>query len=473
MSPPRLTLEHRRWAARWEASIADRVRARSAFSPSAQQHFREPFSDDEVERYRRDVIAVRPPRWQAALRAASEAFALRSDTRLVVAIPVFALERTVERSLSSYLHSTQDLSLTEFLLFVNASEAQCSPEVFRTRLSGIRGAVRRVAARAGGALRAHVIAHHAARKRPMGAVRALMHDAIVEAGLRCNNPEITVLFNDCDQLAVAPGTLARTREAFAAEPHLDLVCMPISHGYEPDGTSHLAAKVLAPELLLGVRFNHAAWLATRFDQSPLEWLLESDGGSFAVRLASLCALGGFDVERAQGEDNDIALKIKALRRVAERALESDGAAPPHLAFDAASLVVSDPRRVLNAIVNGRTANEAWRWRPFAEHEGCRFSVPRLLQRYARAEALLQSSHLAALNPLAPSDFVLSRVLRNLFRAPFRNPLVRTEVGYRQVGSRFGVEFQRIVVDAGGGVRELAIDLRRSTLFELLRAWATQ
>lgn len=465
--------EHVSRAIEWEQRIAAGIRARSTFAPTARSGFDRALSAaQEVEWYHRRVLGGRPPAARRIVQELAEGVTLRLDTRLVVAIPVFAREQHVERSLATYLDSAQDLSATTFLLFVNAWSQTCSPTDFTRHVSRIRRALQRIAVRSQHELCGHVIALHSKHRLTMGAIRATMHDVLVEAAIRSGHGEFVVLFNDADQLAIAPSTFARVKATFSAEALVDLVCMPVSHGYDAEGTSFLGDQPLAPELLLGVRYNHCAWLTTKFDQAPLEWLLESDGGAFAVRLASLCAVGGFDGERAQGEDNAIALKVKAFRRIADRPDAMSRPPPPYLQFDADSGVVSDPRRLLNAIVHGQTANHAWRWQPFAENLGTSFSVRRLLRQYSRRAELLQASDLRGIDCREPPALLLSRVLFNIFRPPFRNPLVRTSEGYRQVANRFGLRIERIAVDDDGRIRELAIDVARSPIFELLQDWAS-
>jgi hypothetical protein len=405
----------------------------------------------EAAWYHERVHAQRPPRDRRFIERLADEVSLDAGTRSVSVVPVFAREESLRPLLA------EAPAGHHYLLLVNAAQEQLSAAAFAVERSRLRAQVATLQA-ARPSLRVSFLARHFAARVPVKRIRGLMTDALVLAAARARLDDPIVLFQDADQLAAAPGHQARLRSHLARAPRLDFVAAPVCFGLAPDGRSYLAHETKLPELFLGNRALLAAAAARRAGEGVPPHFI-SQGANLAFRLASLCAGGGLDY--GLWEDAQIGWWTAAMRLGAGRPRYQAA----HHRFDEQPYVVTDPRRVLRAILRGQSPEHAWTWEP---HERAPV-VPNpttQLASYRRDRGLLQ---LSDLRRAQAGDERAQRKLHQRVLFHFLAPLSSQTVDWvKALAARFGLAFDGL---QNGGAKIRGVRWDQSAIIDDLQRWA--
>ena len=171
------------------------------------------------------------------------------------------------------------------------------------------------------------------------------------------------------------------------DPTRDCVIGPIYWGgYGPHG-ENLLHRQLMPELYVGDLYLQ------KVDRMIYEGNfglrdLHTSGPNSALRLAAVCAAGGYDYQLSFREEVELGERIKIIRTGSQPTQFLIG---DHFFFSPKAWVATSPRRAILAVLNRKVLVE--QWDDFDDHIGSDLSIQELQTKYTLDSSLLQDEDL--------------------------------------------------------------------------------
>lgn len=250
-----------------------------------------------------------------------------------------------------------------------------------------------------GSQRIFILSHLFESTPTIGRIRGVMTDGVISSQIGATGYSPTILFNDADTLDVAPDYFEQMSRLGAE--NVRFASGPVWYGFP--GPAHMDRQGYKfPELFLFNVTQAAILRLARQGKINFEKRIWPEGANFLVNAAFYCAVGGFDYERSSGEDDALG---RALHRFNPNALSASEISPDtifrmdpvfHDSFLDDAWIVTDPRRVLAAISNGKLGVEAWTEIPFSQNFGANISLLEAQRQYEGDPKLLQCSALGDL-----------------------------------------------------------------------------
>jgi hypothetical protein len=395
----------------------------------------------------------------------------------IIAVPVHVAERTLGRYLETLIPAFRSEPFNICVL-VNATQDQCSEAEFSESCEYNREVARTWNLR----MRReyiNVLGVHLSGPTLMGRVRRILTDSVVAYSLSKGIADPVILCNDVDQADTSKTYLSDILSSFRAKERPVFVAAPVGYGYIGDLSLGLPSRVDLPELYLFNKIQDAINHCTRkglIGNGPRIW---PEGANMAFSAAAYCDAGGFDPDRPSGEDDEMGRSLHSLAsseplRPECRPRDTIGWRAEK--FVESAWIVTDPRRILCAILAGRTGMEAWAWQRFGEHLGAKMDTPTMAQKCADAPHLLGKQHLEKLVPHRRDDvweFVTDRVGWNFFRSIIFDFRTRNFSQLIKVAETFGLEVTDGMLDGESGDFHATIDWDRSRILEdLIRVFGS-
>ncbi|MBX9690491.1 MAG: hypothetical protein K2X27_27495 [Candidatus Obscuribacterales bacterium] len=295
-----------------------------------------------------------------------------------VIIPCHIKESGLKESLLAYKDAALDPS-TEIIVFINASESSSDQEfqeLAAKRILDIEAAMHDLAA-----LKVQVLSHHFRSKRNQSRIRGVVTDALIKQCLETGIEDPILISNDADALAYAPNYLKEIRESFRNNELLDFASGPIFwSGCDSQARIRYRPEIPLPEVFLSDFFGQFG------DEIYREYgHIYTTGCNSAFRLASVCAINGYDFSYEPSFDVEIGVRLKEMRQAAAE----DSAGFSQFLYKCS--LSTNPRRAFYAQL--KNIPYGMQFDNFATVLGAELSILECIEAYQNSKEFLQIDEL--------------------------------------------------------------------------------
>jgi len=357
-----------------------------------------------------------------------------------------------ERLFARYLDGICPLpDAVNVCVLVNATPEQCAERTFEEGCDYAR----RVAKKYNDACGRECVSVLAARMDgsvSMGRVRRILMDAVIAYSLQNGIVDPALICNDIDQIRASPTYVSDLSKRLSRPMRPTLVAGRVGYGYIGNSPIGLPRGTVSPELYVFNRIQDAINACTRTGAIGREPKVWPEGANMAFSAMAYCCAGGFDPRRQSGEDDALGHDFHDLATMSEikgsaGACGDQAWQPPE--FVNSAWIITDPRRVLAAMLDGRTGIEAWAWRPFVNTPGHASNTALLLRLCEAAPHLISSRHLDRFAPTRRDDvweFITSRLAWHFFRSVLFDGRARDSKELNAVADAFGLSLTDVVLN---------------------------
>jgi hypothetical protein len=397
----------------------------------------------EAEEFFERWKSFRSVRYRRLVCTLASRLDLDPRTELIVAMPVHVLERGLEQALRSYPARGTRVQIVTFL-----NEGRGGSRVDYARALGAHRVTISRVRRERNRLRISTLENQFERAG-MGEIRGVLWDAIALKAYRLGMRDPIVVSADADQTGTASRFLGILSGAFRADRLLDAVMGEVYY------SSHRARprpELECPEIFLGAelaRSRHAVVARGGGDR-----FLSLCGNSFAMRLSSYLAIGGFREDLFKGEDAELGWRLQHV------------AAQRKVVYLPSAFVAVSPRRGLDWILQGRRFS--MQWTGFERTSGASLDETRLKRLYEKGVGLLRARDLlrASRGDRGALARVKARVAEHFAQSAQVDSLCSTPGGARSIARAYGLNLSEVRYK-NGRVERVKINWRKSTILAKL------
>lgn len=314
-------------------------------------------------------------------------------TRAIVAIPAHVGETGLGQTIRSILSETRDMNSLEIVVLLNAdktiSKKQFSinrdariNEIERT-LSSVRGSQRRRGARF---TRVTVVSHHFRNSVKMGQVRGCLVDAIVKSAHAAKLIDPLLISHDADQLAVSKNYYKVLLQTMRRDSEIDAGEGVIRWGDSRD-------RIEMPELLLNEVVSRYFDLRPNKKYRGPRPALHGYGANSFFRLATYCAVGGYDYTLKSGEDLELLQRIE-IARIQGRG-QFVGFYGQNVRLLPSLEITTNARNLAQSIVSGKALLTELNHFNLSGH----LSIEPMIRKYTQRRSLIQKDDMKFSRPL--------------------------------------------------------------------------
>jgi aminoglycoside phosphotransferase (APT) family kinase protein len=321
-------------------TICENHNQKSEFSPTAGKPSATLSEQAEIKRYKN--LHSREYRQLVTTMADLAGIVIDQDTRIVLALPAYKEGKNIIRSLESYA-SQSAMHQAAILIFDNRPEG--------TKPDATEQIVRKFMTQHPDLKIGYIKAQFAEQARNIGNIRKVANDVMVELIDRRNEShpgqnfdQIYMISNDAD-----PGMEGNDQAPYRSDYFKTIInYFDNPQNQQVDaiaGKIDFPADVLSrvPKMLVARRFWQYLDIVKKWKREKTKGMTHLVGRNSAWRVASYCAIGGYNAEATCGEDTHIGSSIFKIR----------GEDPRSIRYHNQAVVYTDPRRDLMQIAENK------------------------------------------------------------------------------------------------------------------------
>ncbi|PRX19161.1 hypothetical protein B0G75_13924 [Paraburkholderia sp. BL18I3N2] len=377
---------------------------------------------------------------------AANAIDIRAST--FVLVPMHCDEECLRNFLDLLAGQAKNCNAA-IIIFFNGDSQRTNAENFRHKQLVAEREIRNARDRFGYSS-IYIISKYFASASTMGRVRGLLCDiaCILAYAKSIDHPIIVNM--DVDTRAISQKYLSSFARMFASDLDLKMCAGEVNYGYKGLEPVAVPDQKHVPELFLFNELIKAIQRCARNGDINFENRIWLEGCSMAFSLAAYCACGGFEFDKKSGEDDAIG---RALHRYNPNAFLSSVITEDTIfecdpifttSFNPDGWLVTDPRRILQAISLGLPGIEAWADLPFLDNAGAHMNSTELAQRCRIDAAFINASRLKTIRDpqnILERGQLASHLYSLIYRSIKYDRKARNDTQFRRLLEEVGIRLR--------------------------------